>query len=68
MQQLEMREPLLIHDTAVPLTPHRHVGLDPVSSKTLKLLDFGLRGNDGRDVIDIHVSNTIGFPASQALR
>ncbi|NOY16841.1 MAG: hypothetical protein GXP23_07920 [Gammaproteobacteria bacterium] len=45
-------------NTAVPLTPHRHAGLDPVSSKSLKLLDSGLRRND----------NPIGFPASQARR
>ncbi|NOY17112.1 MAG: hypothetical protein GXP23_09320, partial [Gammaproteobacteria bacterium] len=32
--------------------------LDPVSSKSLKPLDSGLRRND----------NTIGFPASQARR
>ncbi|NOY17324.1 MAG: hypothetical protein GXP23_10425 [Gammaproteobacteria bacterium] len=44
--------------TAVPLTPHCHAGLDPVSSKSLKPLDSGLRRND----------STVGFPASQALR
>ncbi|NOY15477.1 MAG: hypothetical protein GXP23_00840 [Gammaproteobacteria bacterium] len=47
------------HNTAnVPLTPHRHAGLDPVSSKSLKPLDSGLHRN----------GNTIGFPASQTLR
>ena len=37
----------LNQNTAVPLTPHRHAGLDPVSSKLLKPLDSGLRRNDG---------------------
>ncbi|NOY16423.1 MAG: hypothetical protein GXP23_05755, partial [Gammaproteobacteria bacterium] len=43
--------------TAVPLMPHRHAGLDPVSSKSLKLLDSGLRRNDG-EMLSIVMSPT----------
>ena len=36
-----------VYYTAVPLTLHRHTGIDPVSCKSLKPLDSGLRRNDG---------------------
>jgi hypothetical protein len=44
---IELANSFIIIITAVPLTRYRHTGLDPVSSKSLKPLDSGLRRNDG---------------------
>jgi hypothetical protein len=50
--------------TAVPLTTHRHAGLDPASSKLLKSLDSGsvknAVWNDG-NLDDFHVSQDSEF-------
>ncbi|NOY17752.1 MAG: hypothetical protein GXP23_12700 [Gammaproteobacteria bacterium] len=48
---------VLRNTIAVPLTPHRHAGLDPVSSKSLKPLDSGQRRNDG-EMLSIVMSPT----------
>ena len=58
----------IMNITAVPLTSHRHTGLDPVSSKSLKPLDSGLRRNDGRIlfIFMFPVRQVLDFPKHSA--